>query len=137
MKKVALLATILMLPMSAFATNLFYCKTEQGKQISIQQHHDVISYTYGKDLANPEITLHKPKKSVQIVRDNYDGDSKSMIINIFNKQYTYSATVVDFGKAYSDDGKSRYVSGGLFVLKNNDIIATLDCVTPSLQYKLD
>ncbi len=94
-------------------------------------------HAYGKDLANPEITLDKPQDFVQIVRDNYDGDSKSMIINVFNKEYTYSATIVDFGKEYSDDGKSRYISGGLFVLKNNDIIANLDCVTSSLQYKID
>ncbi len=127
----------MLLPISAFATNLFYCETPQGKKISIQQHDDMINYAYGKDLANPEITLNKPKNFVHIRRDNYDGDSKSLIINVFNKEYTYSATVVDFGKEYSDDGKSRYISGGLFVLKNNDIIANLDCVTSSLKYVID
>lgn len=70
-KRKRLLATLLGLMLVAensYAKTVFYCETQNGKKVEVQDLGNIINYRFGTELFNPELELTVPRSSATQVK---------------------------------------------------------------------
>ncbi len=127
-KYIILLASVFMLN-TASAHTLFYCKTTNQKQVLVEQsnsNNNQVNYSFGKSLANPEISLQKKFNEVEFDFRNHRAEGVMLyMVKILHKNYTY-----ELAKLYRDNE----VEGNIMVYKGDKHIATIDCIPNTVVY---
>lgn len=130
MKKIILI--ICLAPMLVNAELLFYCKTTTGKSVRVEQKNSQISYTFGRNLAKPELDLTKHANDVSMTHEGYSGGGAS-VIAIPNGAYTYELRSGIRRVSFENGYAKTEDFGSITVLKSNDRVAEIDCIANTVR----
>ncbi|MGF1727355.1 hypothetical protein [Photobacterium nomapromontoriensis] len=114
----------------AYSETIFYCETENGKKVEIQDLGEIIHYRYGKQLYHPELALTIPRALASTYQWMGAGRSEYYSVSVPNKSTVYS---VYTSRERRPDG---VLESGIYVESNGQSIATIRCKNDTLYEQL-
>lgn len=125
-------------------TDVFQCQTKKNKMIQVCKQDDVFTYQYGKldkhgKINQPEKTIKQHLANLDTKTWNGMGASVNQHITFVDGNYQYQV-FSSYDRSFKGKPTERVdidfdisESGGVTVIKNNKILATINCKPESMQ----
>lgn len=122
MIKYKILAIFLLISCSSvFAEQtIFQCETKNSKTVQVKLKGNNVSYTFGKNLSNPELSFSVPKNEVELYQIQVGRPQLGDSIDLTNGNIKYSlsnSTVVTTG----------YTEVNITVYQDMDVLSKIEC----------
>ena len=114
----------------ALADTLFYCQTQSGKQIEVQDVAGIIHYRFGEKLYEPELALTVPRDLASSYQWIGAGSNEYYSVSIPNESIIYR---VFTSRERKPDGLTE---SGVDVVLNGKNIATILCSNDTVYQQL-
>ncbi|WP_250464804.1 hypothetical protein [Microbulbifer litoralis] len=114
----------------ALAETLFYCETEGGKKVEVQDLGSLINYRFGKKLYDPEMELTLPRERATTYQWPGAGPTESYSVFIPNGKIVY---IVYTSRERRPGGE---MESGILVRAGGVELATINCKPDTLFEKL-
>lgn len=119
---------------SVFANTLFYCQTQSGKQVEVQDFGSIIHYRFGKKLVEAELQLTVSRDLASTYQWIGAGSNEYYSVSIPNPSAQNAIVYRVFtSRERKPDGKTE---SGIDVLSQGKIMATILCQNESVYEQL-
>ncbi|SFL91836.1 hypothetical protein [Marinobacter zhejiangensis] len=120
------------LPVMADTETLFYCITEDSKELRLLADGDTLIYQYGDDIDTPELELSRQRDEVGVQNVLLPGPAWQQSLTFSNGQYDYQI-MVEAHRPMEGDYRDL---AGVQVSLNKSMLADKNCTPKNMVQRL-